>query len=69
MSGRICPDCGVFIRDWRRHLFGVRVINLTTGKVTYEPRCQRQHKRKITKDMKKGMSSRRDMPYSRKVIV
>jgi len=56
---RICKECGVYIRNWKRHMRGYRIKD-KSGKIIYTKRCARQHIRKNEKTSKKGTP----VPYS-----
>jgi len=49
MTGRICPNCGVYIRDWVRHKRGYRYRD-EKGVIQYGTRCKLQHIRQKLKD-------------------
>lgn len=68
---KVCPVCGVVIRDWHRHRegyrkMGVEKVGLFKHKKTIirTTRCFRQHVRKIHKDRKKGISAGHGVPFS-----
>jgi len=48
-KGRICPECGVYIRDWVRHKRGYRYRD-KSGKILYGTRCRLQHTRQKLKE-------------------
>jgi len=62
--GKICPECGVYISDWKRHMRGYRIKDKKTGKIIYTKRCRRQHIRKENKPSKKGVTNHAGKPYS-----
>jgi len=60
--GRICPKCGVFIRDWVRHKRGYRYRD-ENGVIRYGTRCKLQHIRQSQKERGRfgtGRKSRSD---------
>ena len=56
MIKRICPDCGIPIRDWSRHMRGYRTLD-SKGNIVYGKRCIRQHIRHDGSKPKKGLSA------------